>query len=411
MALTDALIKHLKPDAQPAEYDESGNLLRAPGTKCIRKYDKKGLYLEVSPNGGKYWRKKYRFNGKEKRLAIGVYPSVSLAQARIASDKADADLAQGIDPSTKKKALKAARLASSENSFEAIAREWLANRGQKSESGDKRLVRMLEKDLFPLLGARPITDISAVDLLSTLRRIEERGAVETAHRANQYAGQIFRYAIVTARAERDPSSDLRNALKKPVEHHFPSITTPKEAAALMKAIHTYKGTPTVTAALKLSPLLICRPGELRNMHWSEVNFEEARIELPATKMKTREPHIIPLSTQAIEILKYLELLTGRGKFVFPSARGASRPLSDNGVRTALRTLGFRNEQITPHGFRAMARTMLDEVLNFPVDWIEHQLAHSVRDVNGRAYNRTKHLEQRRTMMQKWADYLYELRNS
>ena len=215
---------------------------------------------------------------------------------------------------------------------------------------------------------------------------------------------------MTGRAERDPSADLKEALAQPTKTHFKSITEPAEVGPLISAINNYQATPVVMAALRLTPLLFCRPGELRHLEWKEVNFDEARIELPASKIKTREPHIIPLATQAMEILKELQLITGRGKFVFPSARGNSRPLSENGVRTALRTLGYTNEQISPHGFRAMARTILDEILNFPVDWIEHQLAHSVKDANGRAYNRTKHLEQRRGMMQKWADYLDELKN-
>jgi integrase len=264
---------------------------------------------------------------------------------------------------------------------------------------------LLKKDLFPYIGKRPISKITSPDLLKALRRIESRGAVNTAHRAKQAAGMVFRYAVATGRAERDPSVDLKDALAQPTKSHFKSITEPAEVGPLITAINNYQATPVVMAALKLSPLLFCRPGELRHLEWIEVKFKQTRIELPAEKMKMQEPHIIPLSTQAMEILKELHLITGRGKYVFPSARGPSRPLSDNGVRTALRTLGYTNEQISPHGFRAMARTILDEILNFPVDWIEHQLSHAVRDANGRAYNRTKHISQRQQMMQTWADYL------
>ncbi|MFA5496233.1 MAG: integrase arm-type DNA-binding domain-containing protein [Porticoccaceae bacterium] len=380
-----------------------------PAEKDYKLADEKGLYLLVKKSGGRLWRLKYRMGGKEKLLALGVYPDVSLAQARQARDEARTLLTQGIDPGQHKKATKAAREDAAANSFEVVAREWLDKRGRKSESGDTRLRALLEKDLFPRLGSRPVGDITPPELLQVLRRIEARGAIETAHRAKQYAGQVFRYAVATGRAGRDPSTDLKGALKSPTKTHFPAITDPAEVGRLLVVVHEYQGTPTVMAALKLSPLLFCRPGELRQLEWTEVNFGDERIELPAHKMKTKEPHIIPLSTQALEILQELYQLTGRGRYVFPSARGGSRPLSENGVRTALRTMGYTNEQMTPHGFRAMARTLLDEVLGFPVDWIEHQLAHAVRDANGRAYNRTRHLEQRRKMMQKWADYLDNLK--
>jgi integrase len=388
--LTATAVKQAKPKAKPYKLADGG-----------------GLYLLVKPNG-KYWRYKYRFASKEKLLALGVYPDTSLADVRKLHQASRKGLANGIDPNEAKQAQKAADQGTSANSFEVIALEWLQMRGAKSEGGDKRLNRLLQKDLFPYIGKRPISKITSPDLLRTLRRIESRGAVNTAHRAKQAAGMVFRYAVATGRAERDPSVDLKGALAQPAKTHFKSITEPAEVGPLITAINNYQATPVVMAALKLAPLLFCRPGELRHLEWSEVNFTETRIELPAAKMKVNEPHIIPLASQAIEILKELQPITGRGKYVFPSARGASRPLSENGVRTALRTLGYTNDQISPHGFRAMARTILDEILNFPVDWIEHQLAHAVKDANGRAYNRTKHLPQRRTMMQTWADYLDEL---
>ncbi|MDB4164687.1 integrase arm-type DNA-binding domain-containing protein [Gammaproteobacteria bacterium] len=391
--LTARAVTQAKPKPKPYSLSDGG-----------------GMYLLVNATA-KYWRYDYRFAGKRKTLALGVYPATSLKQAREKHQRAKENLANGIDPSTHKKATSAATHAALANSFELLAIEWSKTRSKKSDSTEKRQNALLEKDLLPHLGKRPIADIKAPELLKTLRKIESRGAIETAHRAKRLAGQIFRYAVATGRAERDPSVDLKDALTQPTRTHFNSITEPAEVGPLIAGINNYQATPTVMAALKLSPLLFCRPGELRHLEWKEVNFDEARIELPASKMKTKEPHIIPLATQAMEILKELQLITGRGKFVFPSARGASRPLSENGVRTALRTLGYTNEQISPHGFRAMARTILDEVLNFPVDWIEHQLAHSVKDANGRAYNRTKHLEQRRGMMQKWADYLDELASS
>ena len=380
-------------------------------TKSYNLSDGGGLYVLVKPNGTKAWRFNYRFAGKQKTLAIGVYPDISLKKAREKHQEARQNLTNHIDPNIYKKAKRISDQDMQFNSFKVIALEWLQKRGTKSDGGDKRLIRLLQKDLFPYIGSLPVSQVTSPDLLRALRRIEHRGAVNTAHRAKQIAGMVFRYAVATGRAERDPSFDLKGALAQPAKTHFKSITEPAEVGPLIAAINSYQATPVVMTALRLTPLLFCRPGELRHLEWQEVNFDEARIELPATKMKTKEPHIIPLATQAMEILNELQLITGRGKFVFPSARGNSRPLSENGVRTALRTLGYTNEQISPHGFRAMARTILDEILNFPVDWIEHQLAHSVKDANGRAYNRTKHLEQRRGMMQKWADYLDELASS
>ena len=381
-----------------------------PKTKAYSLSDGGWLYLFVKPNGTKAWRFNYRINGKQKTLAIGIYPDISLKAARDKHKEARENLANGIDPSSHKKATKAANQSKSANSFEAVALEWSKTRGKKAESTEKRQQALLEKDLFPYIGNRPIADIKATEILKVLRKIENRGAIETAHRAKRLAGQVFRYAIATGRAERDPSIGLKDALTQPTRTHFNSITEPAEIGPLLTAIKNYRGTPVVMAALRLSPLLFCRPGELRHLEWSEVNFAETRIELPAAKMKIKEPHIIPLASQAIEILKELQPITGRGKYVFPSARGASRPLSENGVRTALRTLGYTNDQISPHGFRAMARTILDEILNFPVDWVEHQLAHAVKDANGRAYNRTKYLPQRQKMMQTWADYLDGLAN-
>ena len=375
-----------------------------PKSKAYKLSDGGSLYLLVNSQG-KYWRYDYRFADKRKTLAIGVYPDVSLKSAREKHQNAREGLASGIDPNTQKQAERVAQKNALANSFEVIALEWLKIRGVKSKGGDKRLNRLLQKDLFPYIGKRPISRITSTDLLKALRRIENRGAIDTAHRAKQIAGMVFRYAVATGRAERDPSVDLKGALAKPAKTHFKSIIEPDKIAPLIVAIQNYQGTPVVMAALKLSPLLFCRPGELRHLEWSEVKFKNTRIELPAEKMKVGKPHIIPLSTQAIDTLKELRLITGRGKYVFPSARGASRPLSDNGVRTALRTLGYTNQQISPHGFRAMARTVLDETLNFPIHWIEHQLAHSVKDPNGRAYNRTKYLSQRQQMMQTWADYL------
>jgi len=393
MALTDPKIRQAKPKDKP-----------------YRLADEKGLYLEVHPNGSRYWRHKYRFNKKEKRMAYGVYPDVSLKDARDKRDNTRKLLAEGVDPSLARKAQRASLSEAHTNSFEVIGREWFSTKMRDmSESHKGRSWRLLERDLLPHLGVMPITSITPPILLAVLRKIESRGAIETAHRAKQTAGRIFRFAVATGRAERDPSADLTGALKSPKTKHLSAITDPKEVGKLLIALEGFQGTATVTAALSLSPLLFTRPGELRYMEWQEINWESEQWEIPAEKMKIAQPHIVPLCKQAIAILKDQQLLTGRGKYVFPSARGASRPLSENGVRVALRTLGFDNDTMTPHGFRAMARTLLDEVLGFRIEWIEQQLAHTVRDPQGRAYNRTKHLPQRKDMMQQWADYLDNLK--
>ena len=273
------------------------------------------------------------------------------------------------------------------------------------------LIGRLTVTYSPTSASLPIKEIDAPLLLECLRRIEARGHLELASRTKTIAGQIFRFAIVTGLASNDPTSSLKGALKVREVKHHPTLLAPHAIGSLMLAIEQYQGTPVVRAALQLSPLLFCRPGELRNLEWSEINWPECRIEIPAAKMKMKQDHIIPLCSQAQAIIEEIKPLTGKGKgkFIFPSARGGSRPLSDNGVRTALRTMGYDNDKITPHGFRAMARTLLDEQLGFRVDWIEQQLAHAVKDPNGRAYNRTKHLPERAKMMQAWANYLDNLK--
>ncbi len=372
--------------------------------------DEKGMYLLVTPGGSKLWRLKYRFVGKEKTLAFGAYPDISLAKARERRDEARQLLANEVDPGEAKKARKQLQTQQAEDSFQAIATEWFQTKmNDRSKSHQDRTWSALKRDLFPHLGVRPIAKINAPDLLNALRKIEARGAIETAHRAKQTAGQIFRYAVATGRAERDPSGDLKGALKNPKKKHLAAITDPKQVGLLLVAMDDFQGTATVKAALLLSPLLFCRPGELRHMEWEEINWDEERWEIPSGKMKIKKPHIVPLAKQSLSILNETRRLTGNGRYVFPSARGRSRPLSENGVRTALRTLGYDNDTMTPHGFRAMARTILDEVLDYRVDYIEQQLAHSVKDTNGRAYNRTAHLPGRQEMMQHWADYLDQLR--
>lgn len=383
-----------------------------PAEKATKLTDGGGMYLLVHPKGAKYWRHDYRFSGKRKTLALGVYPEVSLKEAREKHQDARKQLRNGIDPGNERKVEKLTRHLAAAESFEAVAREWFNQiMPEKSKSYRERTGRILEKDLYPYLGNCPIASITAPELLATLRRIEDRGANDIAHRAKQTAGQIFRYAVATGRAERDPSGDLKGALKpRRKKKHHAAVTDPAEVGRLLVAMEAFRGTLVVKMALLLSPLLFQRPGEIRGMEWVEINWEAKRWEIPAEKMKMKQPHIVPLSNQALNLLRELERLTGRGRYVFPSARGASRCLSENGVRVALRTLGYDNDTMTPHGFRAMARTLLDEVLGYRVDWIEHQLAHAVRDPNGRAYNRTAHLEGRTEMMQAWADYLDRLQS-
>lgn len=396
MPLTATEVKQAKPQIKPRKLADGG-----------------GLFLLVQPNGAKYWRFKYRYAGKEKMLALGVFPEVSLKEAREGHQQARKQLAQGIDPGAARKVEKLTRHLAAAESFEAVAREWYTQTmPAKSESYRVRTGRILEKDLYTVLGSRPIADITAPELLAALRRIEGRGAHDIAHRAKQTAGQVFRYAVATGRAERDPSGDLKGALKpKSQKKHHAALTNPDELGHLLLAMQDFEGTPVVKTALLLSPLLFQRPGEIRAMEWNEINWDAEQWEIPADKMKMRQPHIVPLCAQALNLLRELQPLTGRGRYVFPSARGASRCLSDNAVRVALRTLGYTKEQMTPHGFRATARTLLDEVLGYRVDWIEHQLAHAVRDANGRAYNRTAHLKARAEMMQGWADYLDSLKAS
>ena len=381
-----------------------------PGDKARKMFDGGGLYLEVAPSGGKWWRLKYRFDGKEKRLSLGVYPDVSLKDARDRRDEARKLLANEIDPSENRKARKAAKIERAGNSFEVIAREWFAKHSANwSANHANRIIRRLERDIFPLIGGKPIAAITAPQLLEAIRRIEQRGALETAHRALGNCGQVFRYAVATGRTERDPSGDLRGALPPVKGTHFASVTEPKQVAEVLRALDGYEGTLPVRCALRLAPLVFVRPGELRHAQWEDIDLDTAEWRYMVTKTNTQ--HIVPLSQQAVEILQELKPLTENGRYVFPSARNpkGDKPMSDNAILAAMRRMGISKEEMSGHGFRAMARTILDEVLGFRPDYIEHQLAHAVRDPNGRAYNRTAHLPERRKMMQDWADYLDKLK--
>jgi len=379
-----------------------------PSTKAVKLFDERGLYLEVSPSGGKWWRLKYRFDGKEKRLSLGVYPDVGLKDARARRDSARRLLSEGVDPSANRKAQRSTSSEHAANSFEVIAREWFERYSPNwVPSHASRIIRRLERDIFPWIGKAAVADLTPPQVLEVVRRIEDRGALETAHRALQNCGQVFRFAVATGRAERDATADVRGALPPVKAGHFSAVTDPAQVAEMLRVLDSYRGTVTVRCALRLAPLVFVRPGELRHAQWSDIDLEDAEWHYTVTKTNT--PHIVPLSRQAVDALSELEPLTGDGRYVFPSARSADRPMSDNAILAAMRRMGIEKSQMTGHGFRAMARTILDEVLGFRPDYIEHQLAHTVRDPNGRAYNRTAHLAERRKMMQAWADYLDELK--
>jgi integrase len=395
MALTDTFVKQVKWSGRPA------------GDKYS---DGDGMYLHVK-EAGRYWRMNYRFLEKQKTLALGVYPEISLAKARKRRDKARELLAEGCDPSAAKQDEQQAKQAEAANTFERVAREWLEKTSaSRAAITQDKVQTWLEKDVFPHIGHMPMRSIGPRDVLDkVVRRMEQRGVIDTAHRIKQLCGQVFRYAVVTGSAERDVTSDLKDALQKKVKVHHAAVTEPKAAGELMRAIYGYTGHPTTVAALKLAPLVFVRPGELRTAEWAEIDLEAAEWRIPGSKMKMGNDHIVPLCKQAVDILRSIQPLTGGGRYVFPSIRTGQRPMSENTVNSALRALGYPTEVHTGHGFRATARTIMDEVLEMRVDLIEHQLAHTVKDPNGRAYNRTAHLPARRKMMQKWGDYLDKLR--
>lgn len=371
--------------------------------KAYKLTDGAGLCLLVHPNGSKYWRYAYRFAGKQKTLAIGVYPEVKGPEARDKAMEARRKVRSGVDPANERKFEKLARANSCSNTFAGVAVEWLAKFGaNKAEATIKKIQLILGNHVYPQLGSRPISEIAAQELLATLRRIENNGTLETAHRARQYCGQVFRYAIATGRAERDVSVDLRGAIPPAVVKHRPAITDPEKLGELIRAADAFDGTFVVKCALRLAPMLFVRPGELRKAEWSDIDMDAAEWKFFVTK--TKVDHIVPLPRQAMEILRELATLQ-RGRYVFPGARTSERPMSEAAVNAALRRLGYATDELTGHGFRATARTIMDEVLGIRVDFIEHQLAHAVKDPNGRAYNRTAHLAERRKMMQTWADYL------
>lgn len=381
-----------------------------PKKKQYKLHDAKGLYCLVN-KVGKYFRYDYRYGGKRKTLALGVYPTVKLQEARLKRDDARKLIVNGIDPVQYKKDTKAMHMEKAANNFETVAREWFVKNNPKwTKKHAKTIISRLEANMFPWLGKKSISEITAPELLVALRRIESRGAVETAHRVKQICGQVFRYAIATGRAERDPSADLKGALASTRSKHMAAITDPKQVGGLLRAIDGYEGHIVTRCALKLAALTFVRPGELRCAEWYEVDFDQAEWRIPAEKMKMRSMHIVPLAEQSIAVLKELEPLSGHGKYIFPSLRTGQRPMSNNTVLAALRRMGYSKDEMTGHGFRAMSSTILHEQ-GWPSDVIERQLAHAERNSIKAAYNHAQHLPERCKMMQHWADYLDELKTN
>jgi integrase len=393
MALTDTAIRNAKPKEKPYKVADS-----------------QGLYLLVNPRGSKLWRVKYRINGAERKLALGAYPEITLAEARAARDAARRQIAHAVDPNVAKRQARIEASMRAGNSFASVAEELIAKREQEGVSP-----RTLEKYtwllklLGPEFGRRPVAEITPAELLHELKHHERRGRLETAKRMRSFASRVFRYAAATTRAERDPAQLLLGALIQPRVKHFAAITEPTEFGALLRAIEDYSGDPAVMYALKLTPHLFQRPGELRQMEWVEINFEKAVWTLPSDKMKMRQPHAVPLSRQALAILKSMQGLTGKGKYVFPSVRTRARPISENTVTAALRRMGYTKEQMTTHGFRTSASSLLNESGKWNPDAIERALAHMVSGEIRRIYNQSAYWAERIAMAQWWSDYLDELR--
>ena len=416
--ISDGIFDGIFPSVKNV-YRHGGEMaLTATGIKSIKASDKpagdkyadgEGMYLLVT-KAGMYWRMDYRHADKRKTLALGVYPAVSLAKARQRREAAKELLAEGIDPGQAKRDDKRAKAIAASHSFESVARQWLEKTAaDRAAITQEKVIAWLNHDVFPYIGNKPVSSIKPLDVLAVVRKIETRGAIDSAHRVKQLCGQVMRFAVSTGLAERDVTADLKGALTTIQKTNYAAITEPKQAADLMRSIYTYSGHPYAAAALKLSPLVFVRPGELRSAEWAEIDLDAAEWRIPASKMKMKIDHLVPLSTQAVEILRSIHPITGHGKYVFPSIRTGERCMSENTINAALRGMGYSTEVMTAHGFRAMARTIMDEVLGERVDLIEHQLAHAVKDPNGRAYNRTAHLPARIEMMQRWADYLDKLR--
>ena len=376
-----------------------------PGEKQIKLFDGHGLFLLIAPSGTKAWRLKYSFHGKEKLISLGLYPTVSLKEARERAATARKDIENGIDPSEKRKLKKSA----CQNTFEGVALEWHEqNKHKWSEVYAKTIMHRMKRNLFPQIGSKPVHLVSAPELLALLRKIEARGAKDIPHIVRSICSSVFRYAIATGRAERDPAADLKGALAPRVRRNLPSQTTPEAVGHLMIAIDNYPGTFVVRSALQLMALTFCRTGELRNAEWREIDLEDGLWRIPAERMKMSRDHLIPLSRQSVAILRKLQAYSGKDVYVFPNYKTEKRSMSKSALLGAIRRLGFENDEMCPHGFRSMASTMLNE-RGYNGDWIERQLAHVPRNIIRGIYNRAEYLPERRKMMQAWADYLDELR--
>lgn len=392
MPLTDTAIRAIKPTSKTAKFFDGG-----------------GLYLEVAPSGGKWWRLKYRFQGKEKRISLGTYPTIGLKEARERREDTKKILANGIDPSAQRQAIKVSTTSIDKNSFEVVTREWFDKHVVNlAPSYSKKVRSLFERQIFPVLGAKPIAEVEPTDVLNAARHVEQTGAIETAHRLIQICGQVFRYAIATGRTKYDVSTGLHAALPKVNVKHMATLTDKKRIGQLLRAIDAYGGFFPVRCALKLAPLLFVRPGELQKAEWAEFDLPAAEWRLPASKMKMRQRHIVPLPRQALSVLTELQAYTGNGQFLFPSIRTTTKPIALESMLVAIRSMGFTQDEMTMHGFRGMASTLLNE-MGYNRDWIERQLAHGERDHVRAAYNYAEHLPERRRMMQEWADYLDELK--
>jgi integrase len=382
----------------------------------VKLSDGGGMYLLVTTGGGKLWRLNYRFQGKQKTLALGVYPDVSLAEARKRRDQARQLIANGVDPGTVKKQLKAEKAEQHANTFEKLAREWHQRQGDRlADKTQEVILKRLERYVFPLIGDTPLADLNAKLILEkVLRPVEDRDAIELAHTVRGLISQILRYGVAIGVCDRDVTVDLRGALKPVQRKHHAALETggttdPAKVAALLRAIDGFDGSAIVKSALRLHPLVATRPGELRHAEWVEIDFDTATWSIPAGKMKMKNPHIVPLSPQAIAILRELHTLTGERRYLFPSVRSTAKPISDNTLNAGLRRMGFGSDEIVSHGWRAVFRTLADEVLQERIDIIEAQLAHQVKDALGRAYNRTQFLKERRELMNRWGSYLEGLK--
>lgn len=382
-----------------------------PGNKLTKYHDGEGLYLWVYDDGKKQYKRwffRYRFEKVNKpEILLGAWPTMSAAEARAKADETRQLLKNGVDPAVSRKAAKESS-APANNSFEVVAREWHAVKmAERSQKHKDQVITSLEQKIFPYFGQKPLDTIMSQEILDAIRRVENRGSIETAHRVKSRCSMVFRYGVATGRCKSDPTRDLTGGLRRIVRKHFAAVTDPKQLGDLLKAIDAYEGSKIVQCAMKFAPLVFVRPGELRNAEWKEFNLDAAEWRFVASK--TKQQHLVPLSRQAVEILRELQLVTGEGAFVFPSPTSPSRTMSNNAILAAFRRMGITGDEMTGHGWRATARTLLDEELKFPPHIIEQQLAHVVRDPLGRAYNRTTHLEERRKMMQAWADYLDELK--